>query len=467
MSNIRIKFPEVTSDDDLFKIKIKQIEMVKARGFKIPEDELNYIPRDFSEYYDKLKMFNGVERESMNMEYIHEYKPQKGKLVVVFPKPGKLDSGYISGLVNDIGEKNMKTERYLKFLIGKFYHGEIEELEELRNILIKNLIKKFSIENRNKYLNASAKEKVDPLNIRDVSENDNLKNYIKTKNLEESINSFNKDNKDTFLKIRKLIEDYQNEIPEISELRSQNKLNDKKNITEYIDDEIKSIMLDENLINQRIKMFVNTIKSINDELEINIKIKPNIEIPEEVEELINDEYKKDINKNEIKVKDKIRLIQKIKNSNKENDRMIEKLIEKHENNDEKILKQKMKIISQIIIITTNIAGSAKKDIRAHREVINITIFDESEINSDLTSHHYAPSSYTKLSKKDLVKWKEEGINELDSRRMMISEPIVKYMDWKLGDIIRVDRKNIYIDDQVPMKSIAYCVIVPNPPEKKS
>lgn len=105
-----------------------------------------------------------------------------------------------------------------------------------------------------------------------------------------------------------------------------------------------------------------------------------------------------------------------------------------------------------IIIVNNIAPKASKQITEYK---NTELFYDTELQINLIDHILVPKHF-KLSEIDIDRLKESyQFNTKNAKRMYIDDPIAKYYNLKVDDIVRIERPSINSGI-----SIDYRVVIP-------
>ena len=102
-----------------------------------------------------------------------------------------------------------------------------------------------------------------------------------------------------------------------------------------------------------------------------------------------------------------------------------------------------------IIISTSITEKSKNNIKSD----NIEFFEEIFFLINLIDHKYSPK-YKILTNKEIIEFKKSyNVNDNQIMKIFISDPISKYYNLKINDIIRITR----INNGIP--SIAYRIVI--------
>lgn len=105
--------------------------------------------------------------------------------------------------------------------------------------------------------------------------------------------------------------------------------------------------------------------------------------------------------------------------------------------------QKMEVSHCIIVYKDNATPVAKKIVDESKD-LRIELFDESELQYNITRHEIVPKHEIAYKKgtKDCVEWKKKYSDNFPI--LLSNDPICRFYGYDKGDVIKVTRKNGYV-----------------------
>lgn len=114
----------------------------------------------------------------------------------------------------------------------------------------------------------------------------------------------------------------------------------------------------------------------------------------------------------------------------------------------------------ILITIEDFTSDAKKAI-ADITTPSIQVFFDRQLFTNPTLHKTTPPHYRLTPDERLKFLSENKIQPGQMPSFTLDEPIVRYYNWKPGDIIRIERFNIATDKIMVTRSIAYRIVSKN------